>query len=163
MGLKKQQIKHLSEIFGDRLVTAKHELFLSSSDVGSLPKLVGLMMNYNPDAIAQPTSAEEVKALYEFANKEKVPLTPRGAGTSGYGGAIPRKGGIIVDMRRMDKILSVDEENMTVTVEPGVVWTNLQFELNQLGLDVRAYPSSGLSATIGGWIAQGGDGIGSLK
>ncbi|TFG26550.1 FAD-binding oxidoreductase, partial [Candidatus Thorarchaeota archaeon] len=116
MGLKKKQIEHLSEIFGDRLITAKHELFLSSSDVGSLPKMVGLMMNYNPDAIVQPTSAEDVKALYEFANKEKVPLTPRGAGTSGYGGAIPRKGGIIVDMRRFDQIISVDKENLTVTV-----------------------------------------------
>lgn len=163
MGLKKTQIGHLSEIFGDRLITAKHELFLGSSDVGSLPKMVGLMMNYNPDAIVQPTSAEEIKALYKFANEQKVPLTPRGAGTSGYGGAIPRKGGITVDMRRMDNILSVDKENLTVTVEPGIVWTNLQFELNRLGLDVRSYPSSGLSATVGGWVAQGGDGIGSLK
>ena len=66
MGLKRPQIKHLSEIFGDRLITAKHELFLSSSDVGALPKMVGLMMNYNPDAIVQPTSAEEIKALYKF-------------------------------------------------------------------------------------------------
>lgn len=163
MGLKKKQIGHLSEIFGDRLITAKHELFLSSSDVGALPKMVGLMMNFNPDAIVQPTSAKEIKSLYEFANHEKVPLVPRGAGTSGYGGAIPRKGGIIVDMRRMDNVLSVDEENLTVTVEPGIVWTDLQFELNQLGLDVRSYPSSGLSATVGGWVAQGGDGIGSLK
>jgi len=115
MGLKKNQIEHLTEIFGDRLITAKHELYLQSSDVGSLPKWVGLMMNLKADAIVQPTSAEEVRSLYKFANRDKVPLVPRGAGTSGYGGAIPRQGGIIVDMRRMDHILSIDEENLTVT------------------------------------------------
>ncbi len=163
MGLKKKQTEQLSEIFGDRLITAKHELFLSSMDVGSLPKQVGWMMNTNPDAIVQPTTAEEIQSLYKFARNEKVPLVPRGAGTSGYGGAIPRKGGIIVDMRRMDNILSVDEENLTVSVEPGISWTHLQFELNQVGLDVRTYPSSALSATVAGWVAQGGDGIGSLK
>ncbi|MFW9844455.1 MAG: FAD-binding oxidoreductase, partial [Candidatus Thorarchaeota archaeon] len=123
MALKKTQFEHLSDIFGDRLITAKHELYLQSSDVGSLPKWVGLMMNLKADAIVQPISTEEVRSLYKFANKEKVPLVPRGAGTSGYGGAIPRKGGITVDMRRMDNILSVDEENMTVTVEPGISWT----------------------------------------
>ncbi|MHA1614936.1 MAG: FAD-binding oxidoreductase, partial [Candidatus Thorarchaeota archaeon] len=163
MGLKKKQTEKLSGIFGDRLITAKHELFLSSMDVGSLPKQVGWMMNTNPDAIVQPITAEEIQSLYKFARNEKVPLVPRGAGTSGYGGAIPRKGGIIVDMRRMDNILSVDEENLTVSVEPGISWTHLQFELNQLGLDVRSYPSSALSATVAGWVAQGGDGIGSLK
>jgi len=163
MGLKKSQIEQLSGIFGDRLITAKHELYIQSSDVGALPKWVGLLMNYNPDASVQPTSPQEIVDLYKFANKEKVPLVPRGAGTSGYGGAIPRKGGIIVDMRRMNNIISVDEENLTVTVEPGIVWADLQFELNQMGLDTRAYPSSGLSATVGGWVAQGGDGIGSLK
>ena len=163
MGLKSRQIDKLSKVFGDRLVTAKHELHLQSFDVGSLPKQVGWLMNVNPDAIVQPTSPEEVRELFKFANDEKVPLVPRGAGTSGYGGAIPRKGGIMVDMRRMDSILSVDEENMTVTVEPGICWSNLQLELNRLGLDTRCYPSSALSATVAGWVAQGGDGIGSLK
>ncbi|TFG33622.1 NADH-quinone oxidoreductase subunit B [Candidatus Thorarchaeota archaeon] len=163
MGLKQKQIDHLKEIFGDRVVTAKHELFLQSMDVGSLPKQVGWLMNLKPDVVVQPLIPEEIRSLYRFANAEKIPLVPRGAGTSGYGGAIPRKGGIVVDMRRMDNILSIDEENLTVVVEPGICWSNLQLELNRLGLDLRCYPSSALSATVGGWVAQGGDGIGSLK
>ncbi|MFW9919844.1 MAG: NADH-quinone oxidoreductase subunit NuoB, partial [Candidatus Thorarchaeota archaeon] len=56
-----------------------------------------------------------------------------------------------------------DKENLSVLVEPGLSWSNLQFELNRQDLDLRCYPSSGLAATIGGWVAQGGDGIGSLK
>ena len=163
MVLKQKPKKELEEIFGDRLVTEKHELILFGQDVGSLPKQVGWLMNTKPDAIVQPITPEEIQALYEVARKFKVPLVPRAAGTSGYGGAIPRKGGIIVDMRRMDRILEVDGENLTVTVEPGISWANLQFALNRQDLDTRCYPSSGLSATIGGWVAQGGDGIGSLK
>ncbi|MHA1637540.1 MAG: FAD-binding protein, partial [Candidatus Thorarchaeota archaeon] len=163
MGLKSKQIAKLSEIFGERLITEKHELVLHAMDVGALPKQVGWMMNIQPDAMVQPLTPEDVQALYKFANKHKVPLVPRGAGTSGYGGAIPRKGGITVDMRRMNKILEIDKENNTVLVEPGMSWMNLQHELNRDGLDLRCYPSSGLAATIGGWVAQGGDGIGSLK
>lgn len=163
MGLKKKQIEKLAEIFGDRLITAKHELVIFNTDVGALPKQVGYMMNNKPDAAVQPITPEEIQALYKIANEEKIPLVPRGAGTSGYGGAIPRKGGIIVDIRRMDNVLEIDKENLTVLVEPGLSWSNLQFELNRYGLDLRCYPSSGLAATIGGWVAQGGDGIGSLK
>ncbi|MFX0107887.1 MAG: NADH-quinone oxidoreductase subunit NuoB [Candidatus Hodarchaeota archaeon] len=163
MALKIQQVEKLTEIFGERAVTAKHELILQGQDVGSLPKQVGWLMNIKPDGIVQPTSVDEIKELYKFAREENVPLVPRGAGTSGYGGAIPRKGGVIVDLRRMDQVLEIDEENLTVTVEPGKSWANLQFELNRKGFDLRCYPSSGLSATIGGWVAQGGDGIGSLK
>ncbi|MFW9977440.1 MAG: NADH-quinone oxidoreductase subunit NuoB [Candidatus Thorarchaeota archaeon] len=163
MGLKKRQIEKLAELFGDRLITEKHELVIFNTDVGALPKQVGYMMNNKPDAAVQPLTPEEIQALYEIANKEKIPLVPRGAGTSGYGGAIPRKGGIIVDIRRMNNIIEVDKENLSVLVEPGLSWSNLQFELNRQDLDLRCYPSSGLAATIGGWVAQGGDGIGSLK
>lgn len=163
MTLKRQYADKLGEVFGDRLITEKHEIILHAQDVGSLPKQVGWLMNTKPDAIVQPRSAEEIQALYNVANKYRIPLVPRAAGTSGYGGAIPRKGGVIVDMRVMDKVVRIDADNLTVETEPGISWANLQFELNRHGLDLRCYPSSGLSATIGGWVAQGGDGIGSLK
>jgi FAD/FMN-containing dehydrogenase len=149
MALKSEQALKLAKVLGDRLITAKHEMIIHSQDVGSLPKQVGWLMNTKPDAIAQPESPQDIQFLYEFARSEKVPLVPRGAGTSGYGGAIPRHGGIVVDMRRMDHVLSVDKENLTVTVEPGISWVNLQFELNRQGLDLRCYPSSGISATVG--------------
>jgi FAD/FMN-containing dehydrogenase len=105
MVLKQKPGEKLNEIFGDRLITDKHELVLFGQDVGSLPKQVGWLMNTRADAIVQPLTPEEIQALYNTAREFKIPLVPRAAGTSGYGGAIPRKGGIIVDMRRMDKIL----------------------------------------------------------
>lgn len=163
MGLKKRQIEKLTEVFGDRLITSKYELLAFSTDVGALPKQVGWLMNNKPDAAVQPETPEEIQALYEIANLEKIPLIPRGSGSSGYGGAIPRKGGITVDMRRMDKVLELDKEGLTVLVEPGISWAHLQEELNRQGLDLRCYPSSGVASTVGGWVAQGGDGIGSLK
>ncbi|NWF95864.1 MAG: NADH-quinone oxidoreductase subunit NuoB [Candidatus Thorarchaeota archaeon] len=163
MTLKKHLVDELTEVFGERVVTAKHELIIHAQDVGALPKQVGWLMNTNPDAVVRPQSVEEVRALYAFANKHHIPLTPRGAGTSGYGGAIPRNGGVVVDMRLFDKVLSVDSQALTVTVQPGISWANLQHHLNRMGLDLRCYPSSGISATVGGWVAQGGDGIGSLK
>jgi NADH-quinone oxidoreductase B subunit len=163
MGLKKRQIERLTEIFGDRLITAKHELLAFSTDVGALPKQVGWLMNNKPDAAVQPETPEEIQALFELANSEKIPLIPRGSGSSGYGGAIPRKGGITVDLRRMDKVLEIDKEGLAVLTEPGISWAHLQQELNREDLDLRCYPSSGVAATIGGWVAQGGDGIGSLK
>ena len=98
MVLKQKPKTKLEEIFGDRLITEKYELILFGQDVGSLPKQVGWLMNTKPDAIVQPTTPEEISAIYEVANTYKVPLVPRAAGTSGYGGAIPRKGGVVVDM-----------------------------------------------------------------
>ncbi len=163
MTLEKHLVDELSKTFGDRVITAKHELILHSMDVGSLPKQVGWLMNTKPDAMVQPTSPDEIRFVYEFAGRNRIPLVPRGAGTSGYGGAIPRKGGIVIDMRRMDRVLSIDGNGFTVVVEPGIAWANLQHELNRKGFDLRCYPSSGVSATVGGWVSQGGDGIGSLK
>ncbi len=163
MALSKKQEKELGTLFGDRFIVAKHELLPFSTDIGTLPREVGLIMNNKPDALVQPINATEIRDLYGIARRHGIALIPRGAGTSGYGGAIPIDGGITVDMRRMDSIIEIDEENLTVTTEPGISWSELQFELNRNGLDLRSYPSSALSATVGGWISQGGDGIGSLK
>ncbi|MCK5151743.1 MAG: FAD-dependent oxidoreductase, partial [Candidatus Thorarchaeota archaeon] len=156
MGLKRKQVDKLSKVFGDRLITEKHELLIQSTDVGALPKQVGWLMNNKPDALVQPVTPEEIQELYKIANDEKIPLVPRGAGTSGYGGSIPRKGGIIVDIRQMDNVLEVNKEEKYVLVEPGLSWSNLQHHLNRQEMDLRCYPSSGLAATISGWVAQGG-------
>ncbi|TFG12315.1 FAD-binding oxidoreductase [Candidatus Thorarchaeota archaeon] len=163
MALTDEQEDELTKIFGDRFIVAKHELLPFSTDIGTLPREVGLIMNNMPDALVQPVKANEIRDLYAVARRHGIPLIPRGAGTSGYGGAIPLAGGITVDMRRMDRIIEIDEEKLTVTTEPGISWYDLQFELNRRGLDLQCYPSSALAATVGGWISQGGDGIGSLK
>ena len=92
-----------------------------------------------------------------------MPLTPRGKASSGYGGVIPARRGVVVDFYRMNDILEVDREGMAVTVEPGITWEDLDRKLAPLGLTLRLYPSSYPSSTVGGWLAQGGAGFGSYE
>ena len=77
----------------------------------------------------------------------------RGKALSGYGGVLPVKNGVVVDFYRMNRIRHIDPENMTATVQAGVVWEKLDKELNKQGLTLRLYPSSYPSATVGGWLA----------
>jgi FAD/FMN-containing dehydrogenase len=76
---------------------------------------------------------------------------------------IPTQGGLVVDFAWMNQILEIDEEHMTVTVQPGVVWEKLDKELNKQGQALRTYPSSAPSSTVGGWLAQGGVGFGACE
>ena len=154
-------LKALEEIFGDRLSVEDAELRLCTHDVGNLPDIVGiavmdLLVNRMATAIVQPVSTDEVVALLKFATAQKVPVTPRAAGTSGVMGAVPAKGGIVVELMRMNKILEIDKEGMTVTVQPGVVWNPLEEELNRHDLSLPIYPSSAPSSAVGGWIGSGG-------
>lgn len=155
--------KQLRKLFGQRVTFDQVECMLYSHDVANLPSAVEALVHKNADAVVQPISVEEVIALVQLAREKKIPLTPRGAGTSGYGGVIPIKKGIVVAFTRMNRILHIDKENQTVTVEPGVIWTKLEESLNTQGLSLRLYPSSAPGATVGGWIGEGGSGIGSYE
>ena len=101
--------------------------------------------------------------LVNLAREEKIKLTPRGKATSGYGGVLPVEGGLVVEFNRMKKIIDINTEDRTATVEPGVVWNELEYHLNQKGLTLALYPTSAPSSTVGGWLAQGGAGIGSYE
>ncbi len=152
----------LEHMFGRRAHFDHNVLLLYSKDVSRLPDETAFMMHTMPEAVVQPESHDEVVRLMELADRHGVPLTPRGAGSSGVLGSVPTRGGITVYFGNMRKILSLDEENLTVTVEPGVVWKDLQHYLNKKGYDVRIQPTSSPSSTVAGWIASGGVGIGSL-
>ncbi len=153
----------LKEIFGDRVRFDEDERLLYSHDVGMLPDLVSIfMMTTLPDAVVLPENNEELIKLANLANEFRMPLIPRGSASGGYGGALPVYGGIVVDLSRMSKIIEINKDEKTTTVEPGVIWWTLEKELNKQGLQLKHYPSSAPSATVAGWIAQGGTGIGSL-
>lgn len=155
--------KELKNIFGERVTFDKIERMLYSHDTANLPAAVEKMILKTADAVVQAENTDEILKLVKFAKSNKIPLTPRGAGTSGYGGTIPLKKGIVVTFTRMNKIMKIDKKNMTVTVEPGVIWANLEAELNKQNLALRLYPSSAPSATVGGWVGEGGSGIGSYE
>lgn len=153
----------LEFIFQDRVRFNRVERLVYSHDMGVLPSQVMKLIDNMPDAVAQPVSVEEVTAVIMLANKYKWPLVPRGSGTSGFGGALPTKGGIVLDFTRMNNIMAIDFKSLTVTVEPGVVWGDLQDYLKDRGYGLRLYPSSAPSASVGGWVAQGGSGYGSYE
>jgi Fe-S oxidoreductase/FAD/FMN-containing dehydrogenase len=156
--------QRLREMFGPRVAFDKLERMFYGHDVGSLPSLVRpLIGNTLPAGVVQPLTEDQVIQLVAFARSYKIPLVPRGKSTSGYGGVVPTKGGLVVDFAWMNEILAVDAAARTVTVQPGVVWERLEKELNKHGLALRTYPSSAPSSTIAGWLAQGGVGFGAYE
>lgn len=153
----------LIKIFGERVAFHDAERLLYSRDMVSLPAFVRDKINTMPDCVVQPVSVDELSELVRLASKHLFALVPRGAGTAGYGGAVPTCGGVVVDFSRMNRIIDVDVDGRTVVVEPGVVWEDLEDELGKNGLSLMLYPSSAISSMVGGWIANGGGvGIGSF-
>ncbi|WP_425805091.1 FAD-binding and (Fe-S)-binding domain-containing protein [Desulfitobacterium sp. Sab5] len=161
--LTTKQMEKIKTIFGDRVRFNKVERIVYSHDMGIMPEQIRSMIQCTPDGVVQPTSVDEVSSLIKAAQEDKIPLVPRGAGSAGFGGSVPAKGGIVVDFVRMNKIKNIDTVNQTVTVEPSVIWNNLEKELSERGLTLRAYPSSSNSSTVAGWVAQGGSGYGSYE
>lgn len=155
--------EELKKIFGDRVSFDEIERMVYGHDVASLPAAVEKLVLKLPDAVVQPENAEELIRLVKFARSKRIPLVPRGAATSGYGGVIPIKGGIIVAFTGMNKVIAVDREKKRVTAQPGVIWAKLEEELKNEGLMLNLYPSSAPGATVGGWIGEGGSGIGSYQ
>jgi len=138
------------------------ERIVYSHDLAPLPELVNLFFDTIPDAVVQPQTPEEVVEVINISRKEKIPITPRGAGTSGLGGAIPTRGGLVLETARLDKVV-IDKERRAVIAESGAKWLSIIREAEKLDLTVPTYPSSAPSATVGGWVSVGGIGIGTLK
>jgi FAD/FMN-containing dehydrogenase len=155
---------YLINKFGDRLTSDRPERKLYGHDIAAIPSMIKpLLGDTIPEAVVQPVSEAELIELVWWANREKIPLTPRRKATSGYGGAIPVKKGIVVDFYRMKDVLDIDDAKGTVTVQPGISWEQLDKKLASKNLTLRLYPTSYPSSTVGGWLAQGGAGIGSYE
>ncbi|MFC1974556.1 FAD-binding protein, partial [Chloroflexota bacterium] len=150
--------------FGNHVSFRKLERKLYGHDIAAVPGLIKpLIGKTTPDAVVQPQTEAELAELVRLASQHGISITPRGKASSGYGGVIPVRGGIVVDFYRMQSIKHIDPEKQTATVEAGVVWEILDKELIKQGATLRLYPSSYPSATVGGWLAQGGAGIGSFE
>ena len=108
-----------------------------------------------------PEEEWEIASLVEFASSSGLPIVPRGGGTGIYGGAVPVDGGILVDLTRLSGVVDVNREEDLATVRAGSRWTQVESELQPYGLATCVYPTSAPTATVGGWLAQGGAGLGS--
>jgi glycolate oxidase len=116
-----------------------------------------------PGVIVKPNTIEEVQEIMRYADEEKIPVIARGAGSGTSGHSVPIDGGIILDMKRMNKILEIRPEDMFVKVEPGVVDDDLNRALEPFGLFFPPAPASSRIATIGGEIATNASGLRSVK
>jgi FAD/FMN-containing dehydrogenase len=112
------------------------------------------------DVAVMPRSAEQVARVAELAARRGIPITVRGGGTGNYGQAVPRRGGILLLTSGLSRILGF--EDASVRVEAGVRLGDLEREARRHGLELRIYPSTYQSSTVGGFIAGGAGGIGSV-
>jgi Fe-S oxidoreductase/FAD/FMN-containing dehydrogenase len=154
----------LGTSWGKRVSFDELERKIYAHDMGVVPAMVKpLLGNPVPDCIVQPISEAELIQLVSLANQHGIKITPRAKATSGYGGVLPVDGGMVIEFNRMRRIIHIDAANRTATVEAGVVWKELEYQLNQKSLTLALYPTSAPSSTVGGWLAQGGAGIGSYE
>lgn len=113
---------------------------------------------YYAEVVCFPENTEQISALMKYANEHRVPVTPRGAGTGLSGGAVPACEGIELSLERMNKILEVDENNLTITVEPGVVTSEINKAAVNHHLLYAGDPCSGDASFIGGNVAENAGG-----
>jgi glycolate oxidase len=124
-------------------------------------EVVGLRAE--PEVVVRATEAAQVADIFKLAQRERVPVTPRGAGMGLSGGAVPVCGGIILSLEKMKRILEIDKANLMVTVEPGVITGDIHRAVEAEGLFYPPDPASLDSCTIGGNIAEGAGGPRAVK
>ncbi len=120
-------------------------------------------LHYAPQVVVKPRHANEIAQLLKICNEHLIPVTPRGAGTGLTGGALPHLGGLVISMERFNSILEIDEQNLQVTTEPGVITEVLQNAVKEKGLFYPPDPASKGSCFIGGNIAENSGGPKAVK
>lgn len=149
-------IKELTRMVGrDNILASRKDLLAYSYDSTSLQK--------TPEVILFPRSTAEVSGIMKAAHREKIPVIARGAGTNLSGGTIPEHGGIILEMSRMNRILSIDTANRRAVVQPGVVNLDLQDALTPYDFVFPPDPASQKTSTLGGNVGENAGGPHCLK
>jgi glycolate oxidase len=127
-------------------------------EVYSHDEVKGEKYKHMPEAVVFAESTEQISKVMAFANQHLIPVTPRGAGTGLSGGAVPIKGGIVLSLERMNRIVELDEETLTITVEPGVITDEIQKMAAASGLLYAGDPCSSDASFIGGNLAENAGG-----
>jgi glycolate oxidase len=152
-----QQLQAFRSILGEQYVLADEEsLHQYASDETE-------DLHFLPEVVLKPQTADEISRIMQLCNRDGLPVTPRGAGTGLSGGALPHLGGVLISTERLNKILHIDERNLQVTTEPGVITEVLQDAVKEKGLFYPPDPSSRGSCFIGGNIAENSGGPKAVK
>lgn len=155
--ISKENFEKFKSIVGSNYILADEESILHYGH-DETEKL-----QYYPELILKPASTNEIAAIMQLCNENKIHVTPRGAGTGLSGGALPHLGGVVLSTERLNKILQIDERNLQVITEPGVITEVLQNAVKDLGLFYPPDPSSKGSCFIGGNIAENSGGPKAVK
>jgi glycolate oxidase len=151
-------IQRLIEIVGEA-----HTLLPSSDDFSKYEQDETEDLRFPPQVVVRPGRAEEIQEIVRLAEAEKIPIVPRGGGTGLSGGALATRGGIVLSLERMNRILDIDEQNFFIVTQPGVITQVLQEAVEARGLFYPPDPASRGSCTIGGNIAENAGGPRALK
>ena len=151
------QITDLKKIVGEEnVMTSTEDLFSYSYD--ATPG-----HSHMPDAVVTPANTNEVSQILKLANANKIPVYTRGSGTNLCAGCVPLKGGIVMVMTRLNKILQIDLENLCAIVEPGVIVADLNDAVSVSGLIYPPDPGTVATATLGGTVGNNAGGLRGLK
>jgi len=126
-------------------------------------EVAGERYTHMPEVVVKPETAEHVSRILKLANRERIPVTPRGAGSGLSCGAVPVYGGILLSLERMDRILEIDQDNLVVVVQPGVVTNDINAAVEPYGLFYAGYPMSLELCFIGGNVAENAGGGRAIK
>jgi len=145
--------------------TDLYEIEATSGDLSLLPKYhYKFKEEYQASHVVRPANTEELSKLMKKCREYSLPVTVRAAGTSCFSASSPTKGGVIIDMRRMNKVHEVNAKNMIVKCDAGISWLKLIETLLDYGLAPKCYPTSYKSSCVGGFVATSGKaGIGVIK
>ena len=152
--------EELKAIVGDRYVLFGDSEALEPFSHDEIPDRHYAHM---PEVVVNPRTTAEIAAIMKLANRERIPVTPRGAGSGLSGGAVPVYGGIVLLSDRQNEILDVDLDNMMVVVEPGVITARINEHLEGTGLFYAGYPMSLETCYIGGNVAENAGGGKAVK
>jgi alkyldihydroxyacetonephosphate synthase len=156
----------LEDIVGASNVTNKRaDLDAVSTDVCSISRfwIDRGEEPVKPDIMVFPETTEQVSRVLKLANTYRIPVTPRGGGAGDTCGALPIYGGIVLDLGKMDKVLTIDGNNFSVTAETGIYQCDLEEALNKKGFTLNFFPASHYCSTLGGFLANRGSGTLSSK
>ena len=157
--ITKKIIDELVEIVGMKNVISKKEKMETYSHDETPVEQYGHM----PEVVVTPKTTEEIVKIVKLANRELIPITPRGAGSGLSGGGIPEFGGMVISLEKMNRILEIDYNNMMMVLEPGVVTNDVNAEVAEHGLFFAGYPMSIETCYIGGNVAENAGGGKAVK
>ncbi len=157
--VKKEIVEELIRISGRRNVIIEEEKLQAYSHDETPAEQYAHM----PEVVIIPKTAEEIAEIVKLANRELIPVTPRGAGSGLSGGAIPEFGGIVLSFERMNRILEIDYDNMMMVLEPGVITNEVNERVAGKGLFFAGYPMSIETCFIGGNVAENAGGGRAVK